>query len=301
MAEQIYSLAYFTGINTVDDSVRMAPVPVEAGGIKSAYSLTSAVNVDIDNSYALKSRAGCTKKISGTNIHSLWSRKEYGFYLDGSSLYLLNPDYTTSLLLSSLSLDRMSYVAVNDRVYMTNGTYIGYYDGTMHSLSVPTQTYKRPLPAGQLIAYIKGTLMVASGKVVYLSDALCDHYDERSGFRVFENNVLMLRPVDDGVYVSDGSTWYLVERSDDPAEYKKEYINSIGVVPFSDVVVDGAYVGKGVEGKVALWATDEGICMGDNKGGVKLLTPNYLMKQLGRGAAMIRNLNGQVHYIATMR
>lgn len=300
------SMGYFTGINTVDPITRLEPVPIKVGaGMKAAYPLAEAVNVDIGNTYELSSRDGCTKKVSGTNIHSFWAKDDVAFFVDGDKLFLLGADYTVTELLSGLSTgSRMSYAQVNDRVYMTNGAYIGYYnDFTMTALADPEVTYKMPLPAGQLIAYHRGKLLVAKGRVLYLADALCNHYDVRTGFRVFEHDITMLRPVDEGVYVADGGTWYLVEKrafADDPAEYKKEWVSGLNAIPFTDTLIDGAYVGEGVEGNVAVWSTSEGVCMGDNKGVVKIVTPNYLMAPAVIGAAAVRNIDGQVHYLATI-
>jgi hypothetical protein len=303
MADANFSLGYFTGINTVDQSVRLEPVPVKVGsGMKAAYPLTKAVNVDIDNTYAISSRVGSVKRLSGTDIHSFWADGVVGFFMDGTTLYKLNyssgDDYDKAELLSGLNRTRMSYFAVNDRVYMTNGSYIGYCsNSSMNSLRVPVETYKIVLPPGQRIAYHKGKLLVARGKVLYISDALCDHYDIRTGFRVFENNITMLRPVDEGVYVADGKTWYL---ADDPSEYKKEWVSNLDAIPYSDTTIDGAFVGEGLEGRIAIWSTSEGVCLGDNKGAFKIVTPNYIMPPAVEGAAVIRNINGVVHYLATI-
>lgn len=306
-AKASYSFGYFSGINTVDTDTRLSPqlLRVDALGEKAIYPLVEAVNIDIDNTYAISSRDGSDKKLSGTDAHSFWTNGDVALFVDGATLYLLNPDYTATELLTGLSRGfRMSYAEVNDRIYMSNGSYIGYYSlGSMNLLRVPTETYKTILPAGQRIAYHKGILLIAKGRVLYLSDALCDHYDVRTGFRVFENDITMLRPVDDGVFVADGKTWYLVEKrafADDPAEYKKELVCSFDAVPFSDISVDGLLVGEGIEGKVAMWLSSEGVCVGDNKGAFKIVTPNYIMSPAGRGAAAVRNIDGVVHYLATL-
>jgi hypothetical protein len=308
MADPIASLGYFTGINNVDDPVRLASMPVKigAGGYKAAYPLVKCVNLDIDNTYALSSRDGSIIKVSGTDIHSSWSDGEIGFFVDGVNLYLINSDYSITQLLSGLTNGaRMSYFKVNDRIYMTNGVYIGYFHYmSMNSLVNPGKTYKVPLPAGQRIAYYKGVLFVAKGKVLYISDALCDHYDVRTGFRVFTNDITMVRPVDTGIYVADGETWFLVEKrafADEPAEFRKEPVLEADTIPFTDVVMDGEYFGEGEEGDVAIWTSTDGICAGNNKGQVKVLTRDkYYMPPAGIGAAAIRIVNGQVHYLVTL-
>lgn len=304
----LVSLGYFTGIDNVADSVRMVSTPIKnAEGFKSAYPLTEAVNVDIDNTYALSSRDGSTIKVSGTDIHSGWAKNNTGFFVDGTNLYLLNTDYSVTLLLSGLTKGvRMSYVPVNDRIYMTNGSYIGYYKNlSMNAISDPGINYKLPLPAGRFIAYFRGITLVAKGKILYISDALCDHYDIRTGFRVFENNITMLRPViDGGVYVADGNTWFLSEKrsfADDSADFRKDNVLDIDAIPYTDIEIDGKDVGEGVDGNFAMWVSTDGICLGDSKGAVKVLTKNkYYMDPKGTGTATLRNVNGVIHYLATL-
>ena len=309
MSDLLASIGYFVGINNVDDEMRLPPVPVKlgAGAFKAAYPLVEAVNVDIDNTYALSSRNGSAMAISGVDTHSGWGYQGIGFFVDGTNLYLINSDYSITQLLSGLTRGaRMSYFPVNDRIYMTNGSYIGYYkELAMHSLVNPVMNYKQPLPAGQRIAYLKGVLYVAKGKVLYVSDALCDHYDVRTGFRVFASDITMLRPVDDGIYVADDITWFLVEKrafSDEPTELRKDPVLEADAIPFTDVNMEGEYFGEGEEGMVAIWSSSVGICAGNNKGQVKILTKDkYIMPFAGSGAAVIRNVNGQVHYLATLQ
>ncbi|MCE5212520.1 MAG: hypothetical protein LLG40_13335 [Deltaproteobacteria bacterium] len=313
MADAIASLGYFSGINNVDDHIRLAPLPVKvgAGGYKAAYPLTRARNVDIDNTYAISSRDGSELLIPGKDVHSAWNDGTFTdgicLFVDGTSLFLWNFDFTVTELLSGLTnTARMSYASVNDRVYMTNGTYIGYYSKLeMHSLRNPNMKFKVPLPSGQLIAYFKGHFLVAQGPVVYIADALCDHYDMRTGFVVFEKDVTMLRPVENGIYATAGNTYYLYVKkdfADDPDDFKKEFVLSSEVVPGSDVLIDGKYVGDGIEGFVAIWTTFEGVCVGDNKGVASMVTVGRyrLRHKKAIAAATIRNQNGQVHYLATL-
>jgi hypothetical protein len=301
------SLGYFTGIDNVTDPLRFLPIPVKLNNdYKSAYSLVEAVNVDIDNTYALSSRDGSTLKLSGSDVHSGWARDLSAFFVEGTSLYLLNQDYSITELLAGLTLGaRMSYCQVNDRVYMTNGSYIGYYSNlSMNSLAAPTATYKVPLPAGRFIAYLKGVLFVAKGKVLYISDALCDHYDVRTGYRVFENDITMLRPVDDGIYVADGRTWFLVEKrafADDPAEFKKEPVLDNDAIPYTDININGKDLAEGVDGNFAMWCSQDGICIGDNKGMVTIKNNDtYHLTHRAIGAAAVRNSNGITHYLTVL-
>ena len=303
MSDAIASLKYFSGLNTVEELTRKDFSIAKLGsGYKATYPLTVAVNVDISNDYALSSRGGNTKIISGSMIHSAWGDGDTAFFIDGTVLYLFDGLNTTQLLTGLTNMARMSYYPVNDRIYMTNGTYIGYYkDLAMHSLAEPNMNYKSVLPAGRFIAHYNATLFVAKGKVLYRSDALCDHYDTRSGFNVFANDITMVRPVSDGLYVSDGKTWFISDKMENPDAFNKAMVLDADAIPYTDIDCDGKYVGDGIDEKVAIWTSTIGVCIGNSKGVVGVPTlGKYIMAQHGIGTAVIRNKDGQVHYLATL-
>jgi hypothetical protein len=305
MSDLIASIGYFSGINNVDESVRLIPQQIN-NSFKTTYSLREARNVEIDNTFMLSSRKGSTLRLSGVDIHSGWSNGKVAFFVDGTVLYKLNWNgtaYSSTALLTGLSRGtRMSYAEVNNRVYMTNGTYIGYYSNeSMNNLSTPTENYKMSLPAGKFITYMKGQLFVAKGKVLYIADALCDHFDIRTGFRVFSNDITMLKSIDDGIYAADGNVWFLSVVGDEN-QLKKSSVLDTDVIPYTDVIINGKDIGEGVSEDFLMWVSTKGICIGDSKGSVKMPTlGKYNMPGKVIGTAMIRNNNGNVHYIAALK
>jgi hypothetical protein len=295
----LFTFDRFSGMNNVDKSMRLNTIRDNQG--KSYAEMDTLENVDIDNQFVLSTRPGCDKKLNGTDIHSIWSDGETCLFVDGSNLYSLSIGYASHLLLSNLVAgDRMSYAPWDTKIYLTNGHYIGYYNNNSVSpLAAPGVMYKLPLPPGQRIAYYRGRLYLAKGKVLYISDALCDHYDIRTGFRVFENDITMLIAVDKGLYVSDGKTWWIPGA--EPEEFQKIKVLDSDAIPFTDKLINGSLVGDGIDGNLAIWASDEGICLGDNSGNVKNLTKiRYAMPSHGAGGAEIRKSNGTVHYITTL-
>lgn len=301
----LYMLSHFRGFNDIDKSFRK-PFMRDADG-KFYSDLEEIENLDIDNQSVLSVRPGSSAvKLSGTNIHSMWSdEKDICLFMDGTVLYKLNfaendQDYTQTSLLTTVS-SRMDYAQWNDRVYMTNNTYIGYFNNeAVTAVPDPDINYKVSLPAGQRVAYYKGRLYVAKGKVLYISDALCDHYDVRTGFRVFENNITMLRAVDKGLYVADGKTWFIPGA--EPDEFQKVMVLDVDAVPFTDRLVNGMEIKDGIDGNVAMWVSEGGICIGDSQGSVKDLTGDrYNMGVHVAGSSVLRNVNGVVHYITTLQ
>lgn len=294
----LFAFDRFSGMNNVEKSFRL-PVTRDANYRKMS-DMSEIENLDIDNSMALSSRPGSALKLSGTSIHSLWSDGDIQcLFVDGSVLHRLTQLYI-AVEIADVGSDRMSYAPWNDRIYMTNGTYIGYLcEYTLSSLVSPEKNYKLPLPAGKFIAYYKGRLYVANGKVLYISDALCDHYDVRTGYRTFENNITMLIAVDKGLYLTDGSTWFI--SGAEPNEFHRDKILDTDAIPYTAAVINGKSVGDGLVGNLAMWVSVNGICLGDNDGKVKNLTSSrYAMSSHGVGGAVVRNVSETVHYITTL-
>ena len=296
------SLSHFIGLNTVDDPTRIGTTAVKTSeGWKTAYPLTQASNVEIDNSFALKSRVGYTSKLTGTDIHSLWSDGSTCLFVDGTILYQMHNDYSiTSIRTGLMSGARMSYVAVNDRVYYTNGFQIGYVKQIAdNALMDPLLAFKLTLPAGKLIEYYKGSLYLACQNILYIADPLCDFFDVRYGYKQFSENISMIKAVDSGIYVSDDRIWFV--KGDGPEEFERREVYDFKAIPFTDVRMNGQEIGDGVNGNVAIWTGENGICLGDNSGNVVNLTEEtYLFTPHGSGSAMVREASQILHYINTL-
>jgi hypothetical protein len=270
-SNSLFRFGAFSGINNVDRTFRM-PVKESSDLRCTLRDVENIENMDIDNVYVLSTRPGSDLKISGTDIHSLWSDGETCLFVDGTKFYRLNEDYSITELLAGLINARMSYDKFNDRIYLTNGSYVGYYhDLSVFALTEPTMTYKKALPAGQRIV--------------------------RTGYRVFENDITMLRAVDRGIYVADGRTWFISGDN----EFQKKLVSASDAVPFTDALVAGQLVKEGVEGSCAAWVSSSGICIGDSEGNVKNVTHDkYVMEDHGIGGAAVRTKNGVSHYLTTL-
>jgi hypothetical protein len=286
----------FSGINNADEAVRLAPEIVDHHYV---YPLSSASNVEIDNTGALSSRSGYTSVKTGTDIHSMWA-DDICLYVDNGTLYKLNSDYTTVSLRTGLSKRRMSYAKFNNRVYYTNEEVIGFITTSDNALPAPGREFKEPLPAGKFIRYFKACLMVAKGKVLYISDPLCDYYDTRHGFRIFNTDITMVCPVDDGLYVSDrDGVWFLKGVSNEDFERDEAYPSP--AIPYTDVVIGTQYVGMDKSGEVAMWTSENGICIGDDSGTVINLTEKrYNFTPTAEGAAFVRENDHLRFYVNTL-
>lgn len=304
------SLDKFSGLNNVHDKHRIQPAPIYHKGIY-IVPLREASNVEIDDSHQLKSRSGYSRVVSGSNIHSLWSNNKECFYVDGENLVQLKPDYSTEVLRGGLTPNaRMSYVEFNDRVYYSNGFQIGFARNfTDNGVVDPSISFKKDLPAGQLLDVYRSCLFVARDDTVYISDPLCDYYDIRVGYRRFNCRVTMVRAVDEGIYISTDRVWFMSGKANEDFELREVY--SSQAIPNTDMRVAGQFVSEeGVKGNVAIWTSRNGICVGDSNGNVISPTENRYVFGTGgasgtsglvrRGSAYIREINNQRHYINSL-
>lgn len=294
------TISKFTGLDNVDLPTRLDPVPV---GHEYTYPLQRANNVDIDNTMGLRSRSGYTKIVSGSACHSFWTdEKLLAFYADGVDLLKLQLDMTTITLRSDLQPGaRLSYAPFNDRVYYTNGFQIGYVKGdTNYSLVDPGKNFKLPLPAGKFIEYFLGCLYVAKGNILYISDPLCDYYDVRTGFKLFSDEIQMLHALEeDGIYISDKLIWFCKGKSAE--DFHREHVYPSAAIPYTDITILGKYIDDQIDGQVAMWTAEDGICRGNVKGDVVNLTQEkHVFGSYGQGTAYIRNINHVRHYINSL-
>jgi hypothetical protein len=292
------SVDRFSGINNVNQPYRLFPEQTIDGYI---FPLQEANNVLIDNTFAIKSRCGYTSVVSGSGIHSLWSDGVRCFYVEGSTLYELDLAYNKKVISTVTPSLRMSYASVNNRYYYTNSREIAYIEGAKsNGLMNIDREFKIPLPAGSHIEYFMGCLFVSKGNILYISDPLCDYFDARTGYRIFSDDITMIRAVDDGgLYVSDKKVWFIKGRGND--EFSRKEVDADPAIPFTDLRISADSMGYDSAGNVAIWTSKSGIVVGDSNGSVKNLTSDrYHVNEFGRGSAFIRDENNIKHYINTL-
>lgn len=110
----------FTGLNNRDKEVSLPP-----------GTLREAVDVDLDKAGKVSSRRGYTAPLVDCTLgHSLWADPKglfpFALYGDGDALHALNPDLTTELLRTGLSVGLdVSYARINDDVFWSNDAECG--------------------------------------------------------------------------------------------------------------------------------------------------------------------------------
>lgn len=294
-------MSKFSGLNDVDDPIDLSPERTPDGYY---YPLTKAQNIIITNKHKIVGRDGMTKVVSATSPHSGWSDGEHCFFVEGTSMYYLNEDYSITELRSGLAYgSRVSYVKVNDRVYYTNASEIGYIDLTdlsAKSIDDPDIKFKRALPPGEFIEFYRGILYVLSNDIIWHSDVLADYHDVRKNFFQIKGKGTMLRAVDNGIYVGGDFTGFF--RGDGPETFEYVHVSDGAPIPYTDAIIDGRMFGV-EKGRVAVWVGTDGLYIGNQNGETANISEKSVNIASGylRGAGIIRKEKGQEHYIGVMR
>lgn len=298
----LFKFSNIKGINNIEDNAYRFAISATGAINQPVFFMKEIENLDVDNSFMLSSRPGFSNKVSGSNVHSLWSDGSLAFFVDGTTLYELLPGWGTTSLHSNIN-GRLSYVSFNERVYMSNGLdFIGYYlSGSISTLSKPAIEFKSPLPPGSHLAVHYNSLLIASGSTLFISDSLCDFFDVRYGYRAFSSDISMVLPVKGGIYVSDQNDVWFVQGAIHE-EYKRLKVSESMAIPGTGILVDSSKM-SGIDGAgiVAIWASSSGIFIGDENGNVKNLTgASYTVGDFCLGSAAIRTVSGVSHYLVSL-
>lgn len=121
----LFDLSVLTGIDTVDAETGLQPRRMENGGWLTP--LLAAQNTIINNQGKPETRLGYDRVMSCDGSHSLWSDGSICLFVEGAKLYMLNSDYSLTIIRDGLMVGaRMSYKKWGDRVYYSNKHQIGW-------------------------------------------------------------------------------------------------------------------------------------------------------------------------------
>lgn len=298
MAESLYNFKSFLGIDNTSDLV--------ASRIKgrSGIYFFEADNLDIDDNFKPHRRDGDLEKIvTSTTVHSLWSdRGSNCFFVDSTILYKLNTDYSTTALINGVDpTDRMAFLKVNQTVYFSNNSIIGYIVNDLpYPFPDPDQTFKMKMVGGHILEFYNSRLYAASGANLFYSDAtLPMQMDKRKNAIAFPDRITMVKAVMDGLYVSaDDKTFFL--KGNDPSTFIQIQIMDDAAVEGSGIAVEGDDIGKGkIKGRAIYFIADGTVYKGYPQGVVvPYQDALFFMDNLEKGTAIFKDDHGYSQYVA---
>jgi len=298
MQRNVITFGGFKGINNVLDASDLQP---DEG---RRIDLVEANDVNICDRFKIHTRNGTTTRATLTNVHSLWSNGNVCLLVDNGSLKRFLPDYSTVTLKTGLDpVARMSYADTKSgRIYMTNSTWIGYLENdTIYELPSPTEQYKSKMPSGKIVCYNNNQLFVSVDKFIFASDPLkYNQYDQRNGFIVMDGPVVLMAPVQDGMYVADGTINFLGGTTH--LQFTRREVAYWNAVPNTQADVSLSLVGEGNPGVGVLFCTERGIMLGQNGGQAVNLTNSRYHPMTGFwGVGIVRQQNNYYQYVSTIQ
>ncbi|RLC68839.1 MAG: hypothetical protein DRH97_01895 [Chloroflexi bacterium] len=301
-----------TGLNNKQDPARLSYNP------KTGISDLAAVsNVVVEDSKRISRRKGYTKRVTA-DVHSmfcdggdcLFVKEEAG----QGALCFLHSDYSSTSVRSLTPNARMRYEQVDNVIYYMNGYERGKVrKGDYTSYTWDMGTYvgpetKRVLsdpPTGTNLAYYNGQMYIVQGKTIWASDGFdISTYDLANNLLPFENNVNMIRPVVDGLYIGTEKK-VLFMQGPSSVELAESSVTDYPAVEGTDCKFIGSVaVSQGVvtispKGgtKYAIWLSQEGVCVGGPEGHILNLTEDRLvLPNALTGAGLVY----EDKYVATM-
>jgi len=271
------------GLNNAVDSVRL-PYSPDTG----ITDLAKAINVDFDITGRPSRRKGFSSTIINFGCHSLYSHGDTVLFVkaDSNQLCQLHIGFEHTVLRSISGIVKVRYTAVGGRIFFVNGVDKGYveedsaYDWVMPTLQYKldnTKAYSDP-PNGTNIAYFNGRMYIVSETVCWYSEPFSlNHFNLSSNYLPFESRIRMWLPVKTGIYVSTEEETIFLSGTN-PKEFEFTQVANYPAIEGTDTVINGSSLltDNKFVGKIGIWTSTKGICIGLPDGTMINLTESKL-------------------------
>lgn len=155
----------------------------------------------------------------------------------------------------------------------------------------PCDTFMQDvMPAGSAIAHYRGSLLVASGRWLYISEAYrYGLFNVGRGFVPFPSDISIVQPCEDGIYVCADKTYWL---PGDPLATTPVVLLPYGALPGSAAFDERE--------QTAYWQGEQGIVIGKPGGAITLPQDEALTFNPAEfGSTWVRRALGEKHLIAS--
>lgn len=287
------------GINTAIEPHRL--VYLEDGSCPFA----EGVNIIIDDSGSFKRRFGI-EKLHDAGSHSLWAKGNFCFFISAGDLYRITTSGTVVLVLSSVGDIPMYYELMHGKVYCSNGlVQLVITDTTITDwvANVPSQMKGDDrvlgMPTGftRLLVHAGRMFVVTENKYLWQSEpgnpgcfVLSDY---PLPFGVIYDFISIEAPGDytssKGIYLSCDEGVLFLEGAA-KVDFTRSITYTKRAIPGTMRIIDGADLadGKEFDGPMVIWVSEDGVCLGDNRGKVVNKTSrNLVFSKIISGAGVI--------------
>lgn len=270
MREPIIIFSGSTGLNTVDDPVR---IKFDSTGLSD---LAVGVNVVIEDSGRVSRRNGRQLICAASTAHSLFCDGGDCLFRSGKTLVRLLSDYTTETLVDGFQENtRVDYAQVNDEIYFTCPNKNGIVKDhilipwrTTRYVGPDTNRIFSDPPLGEHITFFQARIFVSVGSDIFFSDPYAfSLFDYHRNHISLESKVRMMKPVKNGMFISTDKKIYFVS-GPSPKEWELVEVANYPALEWSVAVdlIDGLEIGLPSPGLCAVWASSKGACLGTSVG-----------------------------------
>lgn len=192
----------------------------------------------------------------------------------------------------------------DDGLYLAGSTMGDAFSfiGKNDALVLPCRTDGfEPAPAGTVTAFWRGRVLIADGATLWASKPhQFEYFDRRRDFKQFPDDITMIQPVDDGIYVGTGSMLYFLsglefDKLQQVQVLRGRVVLGSGVAAPGDLIKVGDGVGNGA---AMLCIADQCIVAGFNGGSVIRLTEGRYATDATEVWATFRKVDGVPQYAA---
>jgi hypothetical protein len=261
-----------SGLNTVLDPFQT----------QETDALAKSVNVRITDSGVIDRFDPTTYLFNLTNGHSLFCDGGACVIHGGTVLYELNADLSLSgSKRTGMSGNPLSQTQAGDAIYFSNTTENGlYFQNTAISWAVDpyvgpetNRYFITDVPFFSKIAYFNGYILGFIENALYASELGLLGLFEMKPVWMSNSDGIMIKPVSDGVFISDRNKQYFL-RGLEPKAFKEEPVAGYPALEWS-VETELLQVSRFAEiaanvsvsdGFCAKWASTEGVCLGFDNG-----------------------------------
>lgn len=300
-------LDQFPGLNTVSDLYSL-----------SLNGLTQADNVDLSKEGNISRRPGRAKVYTGV-ILAAWGDGQDFLFIEGLELKQLNSDYSATTLVTLTISANILYVlrSATNKLYWSTGYEHGviesgvnrawnildtnYWSDTVVEDALANELHQDPMPIGKQMVEYAGCIWVVFDDMVIYTHPYSETTDLRENFIPVGERITNLGAVTDGLFITTNTRSYFYAGRN-PAEMSVVQQAPFGAVSNTMLQVDGRVLGEGQNTLGLLWTSSRGICAGLSNGTLVNVTQQQVKELSGiEGTALLRELNGQRHYIAVLQ
>ena len=294
-------LTIFTGTPGLNN--RVDPVRLKIDRETGIAELAQAINITIDDTGRPSRRLGASLLAAG-GFHSMFCDGGDCFVVQDhaleSAIYQLSTAHTLAGVRSGLTKGlRFGWCQVGTDTYYSNTQQNGIitagvsraWAAQAHVGAPTTRQFSAP-PLGSHLAHFAGRMWIASGSVLYYSEPFAyGKYDLARCFIWFGTDITLVKPVKDGLFVSDSNRTFFLAGTN-PKEFDQRTVLDTPAHAYSAAFgyIDGADLGLPGAGPCAVWSCDEGLCVGTQSGELRVITKDRLIYPTGsRGATVFYN------------